>query len=155
MLLKEDYAVIKSLEQRGVYIKDIEAELGVHPKTFSRALKRKGAPDPKRAAAGSNLEAYKPKINQLLKAGVWNVHVSLWEIKTEGYTGGYTMLRQYIQPKQVERLRQATVRYETEPVRPLQGDWDETDGRDWRESGKSVFHPQPVGLLSPISNLVL
>jgi transposase len=35
------------------------------------------------------------------------------------------MLRQYIQPKQVERLRQATVRYETEPVRPLQGDWDE------------------------------
>ena len=39
MLRKEDFAVIKSLNQRGVYIKDIAAELGVHPKTVSRALK--------------------------------------------------------------------------------------------------------------------
>jgi IS30 family transposase len=72
MLRKEDFAVIKSLDQRGVYLKDIAAELGVHPRTVSRALKRKGAPNPKRQPAGSKLEPYKPKIDRLLSEGVWN-----------------------------------------------------------------------------------
>ncbi len=67
MLRKEDFAVIKSLDQRGVYIKDIAAELGVHPRTVSRALKRKGAPSPKRTPAGSKREPYKPKIDRLLQ----------------------------------------------------------------------------------------
>jgi len=125
MLRKEDFAVIKSLSQRGVYIKDIAAELGVHPKTVSRALKRKGAPTPQRPAAGSKLEAYKPKIEQLLQQGVWNANVILREIQAEDYTGGYTVLRQYIQPKRVGRTSRATVRFETEPGRQLQSDWGE------------------------------
>jgi hypothetical protein len=36
MLSKEEYAVIKSLYQRGVYLKDIAAELEVHPRTVKR-----------------------------------------------------------------------------------------------------------------------
>jgi IS30 family transposase len=40
MLNKEDFAVIKALSQHGVYLKDIAAELGVHPKTVKRALQR-------------------------------------------------------------------------------------------------------------------
>ena len=43
MLSLEDYLVIKTLKQRGVYNKDIAAELGVHPKTVSRALQRERA----------------------------------------------------------------------------------------------------------------
>ena len=42
MLRKEDFAVIKSLNNRGVFLKDIAEELGVHPKTVSRALKNGG-----------------------------------------------------------------------------------------------------------------
>lgn len=125
MLRKEDFAVIKSLNQRGVYIKDIAAELGVHPKTVSRALKRKGAPNPERKPAGSKLEPYKSKIDQLLKEGVWNANVILREIQADGYTGGYTVLRQYIQPKRTERPSRATVRFETEPGKQLQSDWGE------------------------------
>ncbi len=49
MLKKEDYAVIKALAKRGVYLKDIAADLGVHPKTVSRALQRGSAPLPHRA----------------------------------------------------------------------------------------------------------
>jgi len=40
MLSKEDFAVIKALNKRGVYQKDIAEQLDVHPKTVSRALKR-------------------------------------------------------------------------------------------------------------------
>ncbi len=45
MLSQEDYMVIKALKARGVYNTDIAAELGVHPRTISRALKRGSAPE--------------------------------------------------------------------------------------------------------------
>jgi IS30 family transposase len=48
MLNKEDWMYINTERDKGVYIKDIAAELGVHPKTVSRALKRGGAPQGKR-----------------------------------------------------------------------------------------------------------
>jgi len=126
MLSKEDFAVIKALDQHGVYIKDIAAELGVHPKTVSRALKRGGAPKRERKRRSSKLEPYQPKIDQLLSQGVWNAQVILREIQGEGYCGGVTILREYIQPKRALRPSRATVRFETKPGEQLQSDWGET-----------------------------
>jgi transposase len=125
MLRKEDLAVIKSLKQRGVYQKDIALELGVHPRTVSRALKRDGVPKRERKRSGSKLEPYQPKIDQLLSEGVWNARVILREIQVLGYSGGYTILRDYIQPKRALRPGRATVRYETQPGQQLQSDWGE------------------------------
>jgi transposase len=125
MLRKEDIAVIKSLHRRGVFVKDIAEELGVHPKTVSRVLKNDPNPDRERQRPESKLEPYKPKIDQLLAEGVWNAKVILREIQAEGYTGGYTMLRQYIQPKREQRPSRATVRFETQPGEQLQSDWGE------------------------------
>ena len=122
MLRKEDFAVIKSLDQHGVYIKDIAAELGVHPKTVSRALKRKAAPSREHKQSDSKLEPYKPKIDDLLSKDVWNAQVILREIQADGNAGGYTILRQYIQPNRVLRPSPATVRFETPPGRQLQSD---------------------------------
>lgn len=125
MLRKEDFAVIKSLNQHGVYQKDIASELGVHPRTVSRALKRDGAPRRERKRSGSKLEPYQAKIDQLLSEGVWNARVILREIQALGYSGGYTILRAYIQPKRALRPGRATVRYETQPGQQLQSDWGE------------------------------
>jgi len=47
--------VIKLLKRSGVYLKDIAEELGVHPKTISRALKRGVAPNKMRKQRGSKL----------------------------------------------------------------------------------------------------
>lgn len=125
MLRKEDIAVIKSLSRRGVYLKDIAAELGVHPKTVSRVLKNQGTPEVERKRFESRLEPYQPKIDRLLSEGVWNAKVILREIQADGYSGGYTMLRQYIQPKREQRPERATVRFETQPGEQLQSDWGE------------------------------
>jgi transposase len=125
MLRKEDIAVIKSLHRRGVFVKDIAEELGVHPKTVSRVLKNDPNPDRERQRPESKLEPYKAKIDRLLGEGVWNAKVILREIQAEGYTGGYTMLRQYIQPKREQRPSRATVRFETHPGEQLQSDWGE------------------------------
>ena len=44
MLRKEDWMEIKAQIDKGVYQKDIARQLGVHPKTIRRALRRGGAP---------------------------------------------------------------------------------------------------------------
>ena len=65
MISKEDFAVIKSLDQRGVYLKDIANELGIHPRTVSRALKRGSSPQRERKKGSSKLDAYKAKVDRL------------------------------------------------------------------------------------------
>lgn len=127
MIKKEDFAVIKALEQRGVYLKDIAGQIGVHPKTVSRALKRNGAPKPERRKRGSKLDAYKGTIDRLLGAGVWNDVVILREIQAEGYRGGITILREYVHPKRALRSGRATVRFETQPGEQMQSDWGEVE----------------------------
>lgn len=125
MLSKEDYAVIKALKQRGVYLKDIAADLGVHPKTVSRALKREGAPKRPYRRRESKLDPYRGTVDRLLAEGVWNAVVILRELEAQGYQGKSTILRDYIAPKRALRQGRATVRFETKPGRQLQSDWGE------------------------------
>jgi len=125
MLRKEDMLMIKALKERGVYQKDIAEQLGVHPKTVSRALKRGKEGRRDQSSKGSKLDPYKDQIDELLADGVWNAVVILREIQAEGYSGGYTILRQYIAPKRALRSGRATVRYETKPGQQLQSDWGE------------------------------
>ncbi len=127
MIRKEEFAVIKSLQQHGVFQKDIAMELGVHPRTISRALKRNGAPERERKQSGSKLDPHKATIDRWLSEGVWNSMVILREIQAEGYTGRYTILRDYIQPKRVLRAGRATVRFETAAGQQLQTDWGEIE----------------------------
>jgi transposase len=126
MLKKEDYLMIEILDKRGVYQKDIAEELGVHPRTVRRALKRGSAPERKRKARGSKLDPYKATVDRLLSEEVWNAMVILREIQAEGYTGGRTILRDYIAPKRALRAGRQTVRFETRAGQQLQSDWGET-----------------------------
>jgi transposase len=123
MLGKEDFMVIQALVKRGVYVCDIARQLGVHPKTVSRALARGSAPTPTRTTRTSRLDPYRAQVDQLLAEGVWNAQVILREIQARGYTGKGSILRDYIRPKRALRPSRATVRFETEPGRQLQSDW--------------------------------
>ena len=126
MLKKEDWYMIQEKIAQGMYIKDIAEELGVHPRTVRRALKRQSAPRGVRPAARrSKLDPFKPLIDRLLAEGVWNSVVIQREIEAVGYTGKGAILRAYIQPKRVLRPARATVRFETEPGEQLQHDWAE------------------------------
>ena len=125
MLSKEDFVVMKALKARGVYPKDIAEQLGVHPKTVSRSLKRGWSPAGARKRRVRKLDPYKPTVDRLLSEGVWNAVVILREIQVEGYSGGYTMLLEYIAPKRALRAGRQTVRFETKPGQQLQSDWGE------------------------------
>ncbi len=149
MLKKEDFTVIKALSKHGVYLKDIAAELGVHPKTVSRALKRGSAPSPKPPPRTSKLDPFKDQVDQLLAEGVWNGVVILREIQAKGYTGSHTILREYIAPKRALRpsanASRATVRFETDPGRQLQSDWGELVTQIAGQSAKIYFIVNQLG----------
>lgn len=126
MLRKEDWMEIKEQAERGMYQKDIAEQLGVHPKTVGRALRRGGPPSGIRPnAKKSKLDPYRPVIDDLLRQGVWNAVVILREIQNRGYTGGYTIVRDYLQPRRSLREPRSTVRFETPPGRQMQSDWGE------------------------------
>src|ERR1700687_6469961 len=108
--------MIQERIRQGVYVKDIAAELGVHPRTVSRALKRGGAPPGQRPAARkSKLDRYKPVIDRLLAGGVWNAAVILREIAEQGYSGQASILRDYIRAKRPVPQARARVCLEPAP----------------------------------------
>lgn len=132
VLTEEDYWMIQERLDQGVYVKDIAAELGVHSKTVSRAVKRGGAPRRSRSREKHRkLAPFTAQIDALLADNVWNAKVIFRELQAQGYAGGYTVVREYVSPKRALRPSRATVRFETEPGQQLQHDWGEL----WTEIG--------------------
>ena len=128
MLRRGDWMDIQSQLSKGVYQKDIAANLGVHPKTIRRAIKRGGAPSGKRPKAHqSKLDPFKEQVDQLLAEGVWNAVVIFRELQQKGYKGAVTILRDYIRPKRPLRQSRATVRFETAPGKQMQNDWGQIE----------------------------
>lgn len=124
-MTREDYLMITERRRQGVYIKDIAAELGIHPKTVRRALQRGGEPPRRAKRRRSKLDPFKAQVDGLLGEGIWNAEVIFERIRRAGYCGGKSILRAYIQPKRRLRPEAGTVRYETPPGFQLQHDWAE------------------------------
>jgi len=125
MLTREDYLMISERQREGVYIKDIAAELGVHPRTVRRALKRGSEPPRRPSRRPSKLDPYKARVDEMLAEGIWNAEVIYRYIRQAGYPGRLSILRAYIRPKRRLRAPVGTVRYETAPGHQLQHDWAE------------------------------
>ena len=117
MLGLEDFMTIQAL--RGVYLCDIAEQLGVHPRTVRRALRRGGPPAPRRGRRGSLLDPYCAQVDQLLTESVWNAVVVFRELQAKGYAAGISILRDYMRPQRALRPSRATVRFEREPGRQL------------------------------------
>lgn len=123
MLRKEDFMMIQTLAQRGLYLCDIAKQVGVHPRTVRRALARGGAPAPQSSRRGSRLDPYRADIDRLLAEEVWNAVVIFRELQAKGYSGQRSILRDHIRPKRAMQASRVTVRFETAPGRQLQSDW--------------------------------
>lgn len=145
MLRKEDFVMIQDKARAGAYQKDIAAELGVHPKTVSRALKRGSAPPRRVRGRFQKLSPYRATVDRLLAEGVWNAVVIFGLLREQGYSGGYSQLKHYIQPKRVLQPSKRTVRFETEPGRQMQSDWGETVTRIGGKPTKVSFIVNTLG----------
>jgi transposase len=91
----------------------------------------------------SKLDAHKPYLQDRMKAGVWNAQVLLRELRQRGYQGGYTILKDWLQPQRAAGMATAVRRFETPPGKQAQVDWGhlgylETDGEQCRVWGFTI-----------------
>lgn len=87
----------------------------LHPELEPRYKPRPGQP--------SLLDPFKPYIEDRLTAGVWNAVVLTRELRERNYTGGYSTVKEYLQPKREAARTAAVRRFETPPGRQAQVDW--------------------------------
>jgi transposase len=116
---------IQQLKRQGLSVSAISALTGYDRKTIrkylteSAAIPRYGP----REARPSKLDPYRPYLEERLAAGVWNAVVLLRELRQRGYPGGYTILKEYLQPKRQAARQVAVRRFETPPGHQAQVDW--------------------------------
>ena len=123
----EDVLKVRELYEKGLSKTEIARILGIDRKTVRRLLEEgpsrryERSAQPKRA---SKLDPYKEYIRQRVgDDGVTNAQVILREIRSQGYEGGYTILKDFMKPLRPQRQSRFTVRYETEPGEQAQVDW--------------------------------
>lgn len=116
---------IEELKRQGLSVTAIAAVIGCDRKTVKKyldhpELQPRYKPRPKKPG---KLEPFKGYLDERLAAGVWNAKVLLRELRERGYEGGYTILKDYLQPKRAEANTVAVRRFETPPGKQAQVDW--------------------------------
>lgn len=105
--------------------REISRETGLSRNTVRKYLRDghalQAAARPKK---GSKLDDFKRVIDQwMLNDGLFNCRVMLERLRDMGYSGGFTILKDYVQPQRPPKRQKATVRYETKPGEQAQVDW--------------------------------
>lgn len=117
---------IQELRRQGLSISQISELTGFSRPTVRRYLSQAGQPQyGPRPPRPSKLDPFKGYIDERLAAGVWNAVVLLRELRERGYTGSYSILKDYLHPKRREAHVVAVRRFETPPGHQAQVDWGE------------------------------
>ncbi|UNO48926.1 IS21 family transposase [Alicyclobacillus acidoterrestris] len=116
---------VRRMYQEGVSISELSRRTGHDRKTIRKVVQEQE--DGKKPLAGtkrkgSKLEPYKPYVEQRMRFGVLNAERILREIREQGYTGGITVLREFMHPLRPAVSAKATVRFETGPGEQAQID---------------------------------
>lgn len=119
----------------------IGKELGISKNTAKKYMKRNVAPHRlKERTRPSKLDPFKPEISIMLENGIFNCVVIYERLKVSGYTGGMTIIKDYVHTFRPAKNSPAVQRYETPPGRQAQMDWGITQYIDER----GIVHKTPV-----------
>ena len=117
---------IQAAVQDGKSIRATARELGLARNTVRKYVR--GAPGPAgRLRRGSKLDPYKEQIVRWVREDhLLNVETMVERLRTQGYQGGKTIIKDFVVPLRPARQGQAPViRYETPPGKQMQMDWGE------------------------------
>jgi transposase len=132
---------IQELKRQGLSVSAISTLTGYDRKTVRKYLSA-AAPVPvygPRAPRASKLDPFKPYIDQRLQAGVWNAEVLLRELRQREYGGGYTLVKDYLQPKRQASREVAVRRFETPAGHQAQVDWGELGHLEKPEGRQALY----------------
>jgi len=127
MLGTEGFVDIQVLHRQGKSIKGIARELGVSRNTVRRYVRTDTAPEFKACQSRTGkLDPFKDYLHQRVAAAHPNwipATVLFDEIKASGFTGGITILRDYMATLKPKCRPDTLVRFETPPGQQMQVDW--------------------------------
>jgi transposase len=142
LLRGKEVSDIEELRRQALSIQAISRLTGFDRKTVRKYLLKPEATPVygPRPARPSKLGAFKPYVEERLKAGVWNAQVLLREVRARGFEGGYTILKDWLQPQRASAAAVAVRRFETPPGKQAQVDWAhlgsiDMDGQERRLNG--------------------
>ena len=134
MLKNGTILMINEMAQEGNSAYAISKALDISKAT---AAKYMAAPPKQHGLKGikkpSILDPYKPRINELMDAGVFNCVSILEDIQQHGYSGHMSILKAYVSPFRPPRDIPAVRRYETNYGYQAQMDWGVCDYLDERK----------------------
>jgi len=123
MLTLEDCMNVRDLKQQGWSISAIARQLNRDRKTVRRYLLTSARPYQRTNPAPRKIEAYRAFLRERWEQGVHNARKLLEEVRSRGYTGGYSQLKLEVAPWRQEERERAFVRFETGPGEQSQMDW--------------------------------
>jgi transposase len=112
--------------------------MGIDRKSVRKYLRPPGVvPDcgPRPTLPGK-LDPFKPYPEERRKADVWNAQVLLRELRERNYTGGYTLLTDWLRPKRAAASVGAVRRFETLFGEQAQVDWEHLGDLEMEEKHK-------------------
>ena len=112
----EERTEVRRLAQR-LSIRAIARRLGRNVKTIRAALER-----PPRTPFPSKLEPFKEFVRERASKGLLGPRI-LREIRARGYTGGRTILGEYLATLRPKKSREPVRRFETQKAKEMQIDW--------------------------------
>lgn len=129
MVNSQEYQAVKALRDKGWKTKAIARELGRDPKTIRKYVKLADYPGPRQTAKASKLAPFREHLERRMGEVNYQATVLHQELKEQGFTGGYEMVKCFVRPFRQEqsRLAEATMRFETGPAKQTQVDWFTTE----------------------------
>ena len=126
MLKMEEFLVIRDLINQGLNKSEIARRTGYDRKTIRKYASAKTVPKPEpRAPKPSKLDSYKEYIQNRLSEYPLSAARIHREIQEQGFTGGYTIVKEYVRKIRPAGGTPAVLRYETKPGVQAQVDWGE------------------------------
>ncbi|WP_338463378.1 IS21 family transposase [Brevibacillus borstelensis] len=115
---------LHELQVSGKSIREITRETGHSRNTIRKYLRAEGIPEPRpRKKRVSKLDPFKALLDLYLEKGIFNCEVLLRLLKERGYTGGITIIKDYVKPRRPPKQAPAVQRYETKARHQAQVDW--------------------------------
>jgi transposase len=133
MFRGKDVQEIEELKRQGLSLRAISELTGYDRKTIRRYLIGDRAMPiyGPRPPVASKLDPFKDYLKERMQAGVWNAAVLFRELKERSYGGGYTILKDWLQPQREAAGAVAVRRFETPPGRQAQVDWGHLGSLEW------------------------
>lgn len=127
----------EKVKLQGKSISEVARETGMSRNTVKKYLRGGELQhQSKGSSKGSKLNPFKETVIELMNQGIYNATVIFERIATDGYSGGITILKDFMRPLRPPAIRTgpAIRRYETKAGRQAQMDWGILKYKD--ESGR-------------------